>query len=235
MLKIEDLVVCYGKAVALDGVSLYAKEGECVAVIGANGAGKTTLLNAVLGLLYAAQGSITHEAERVDSLSTEARVARGMVLVPESRDLFGAMTVEDNLRLGAYLHRFSGEHGTLERVYELFPKLKDRRRQEVATLSGGEQQMVAIGRALMTRPRLMLLDEPSIGLAPIIVEQIFEAIDTLKKQGMTTVVVEQNARLALGIADRAYIMELGRITMEGDARRMADDPHLTAAYFGALR
>jgi branched-chain amino acid transport system ATP-binding protein len=233
MLEIRNLTVAYGKAVAVEKVSIHANTGEFVAVIGANGAGKTTLLNAVLGLLPLTEGSVLHHGESMDMFTTEQRVARGMVLVPESRDLFGALSVEDNLRLGGYLHRHGGAaRASLQRVYDLLPKLFERRRQQVATLSGGEQQMVAIGRALMTQARTILLDEPSIGLAPIIVQQIFAAIAELKKDGMTAVIVEQNARLALSVADRGYVMELGHVIAEGASDVLLQDPRLSAAYLG---
>lgn len=234
MLSLENLTVAYGKAVALDGVCIRADAGEFIAVIGANGAGKTTLLNAAMGVLPLTSGSVHYRGHCIDDLATEQRVARGMVLVSKSRDLFGVLSVEDNLRLGGYLHRRRADAAaSLERVYALLPKLKEQRKQQVATLSSGEQQMVAIGRALMTEPVAILLDEPSIGLAPPVVQQIFEAIATLRTQGMTAVIVEQNARLALSVADRGYLMELGRIVKDGSAASLADDPRLNTAYFGS--
>lgn len=232
MLEIKELTVSYGKAIAVEKVSIHARTGEFVAVIGANGAGKTTLLNAVMGLLPLTHGAVVHHGQPMEALGTEQRVARGMALVSESRDLFGALSVEDNLRLGGYLHRHGTAAQSLQRVYDLLPKLHERRKQQVATLSGGEQQMVAIGRALMTEARTILLDEPSIGLAPIIVQQIFAAIAALKKDGMTAIIVEQNARLALSVADRGYVMELGRIIAEGPSAELLNDPRLSAAYLG---
>jgi branched-chain amino acid transport system ATP-binding protein len=232
MFKIRDLTVAYGKATAIEGVHLNVAKGEFVAVIGANGAGKTTLLNAAMGLIPTVKGAVLHDGQSIDALAPERRVARGIVLVPESRDLFGPLSVQDNLRLGGYLHRHRHDGKSLETIYELLPKLKERRHQPVQTLSGGEQQMVAIGRALMAEPKIILLDEPSIGLAPLVVEQIFKAITGLKQIGMTAVIVEQNARLALSVTERAYVMELGRIVMEGKSAELAVDPSLHSAYLG---
>jgi len=232
MFEVKDLSVAYGNALAVEGVNIHVSKGEFVAVIGANGAGKTTTLNAVMGLVPAVSGTVLYDGLAIDGLPAERRVERGIVLVPESRDLFGPLSVQDNLRLGGYLHRHRYDGSSLERIYDLLPKLKERRRQEVRTLSGGEQQMVAIGRALMAEPRVILLDEPSIGLAPLIVEQIFTAIARLKPSGMTAIIVEQNAKLALSVTERAYVMELGRIVMEGRSEDLAKDPSLHAAYLG---
>ncbi len=232
MFEVRDLTVAYGKAVAVEGISIKVPRGEFVAVIGANGAGKTTTLNAMMGLVPIMAGTVLYYGQAIDDVSTENRVARGLVLVPESRDLFGPLSVQDNLRLGGYLHRHRYDGSSLERIYDLLPKLKERRNQEVKTLSGGEQQMVAIGRALMAEPQVILLDEPSIGLAPLVVEQIFTAITRLKQSGMTAVIVEQNAKLALSVTERAYVMELGRIVMEGPSAELANDPSLHAAYLG---
>ncbi|WP_271529234.1 ABC transporter ATP-binding protein [Bradyrhizobium sp. CCBAU 25338] len=232
MFEVRNLSVAYGKAVAIEGININVSKGEFVAVIGANGAGKTTTLNAVMGLVPAVSGTILHGGQAIDGLPTERRVARGIVLVPENRDLFGPLSVQDNLRLGGYLHRYRYDGSSLERVYDLLPKLKERRNQEVKTLSGGEQQMVAVGRALMAEPQVILLDEPSIGLAPRIVEQIFEAITRLKKSGMTAIIVEQNAKLALSVTERAYVMELGRIVIEGRSEDLVHNSSLQAAYLG---
>lgn len=234
MLSLENLTVAYGQGVALGGVSLHADAGECIAVVGANGAGKTTLLHAAMGLLPLTSGSVRYRGHGIDDLSTEQRVARGMVLVSNGRDLFGVLSVEDNLRLGGYLHRRRADAAaSLERVYDLLPQLKARRKQQLALLSDGERQLVAIGRALMTEPAILLLDEPSIGLAAAVVRQIFEAIAMLRTQGMTTVIAEQNARLALSVADRGYVMALGRIVMDGSAAALAGDPRLNAVHFGS--
>jgi branched-chain amino acid transport system ATP-binding protein len=227
MLAVENLVVAYGGAVALDGVSIRVEEGEFVAIIGANGAGKTTLLNAIMGLLPVRSGAVRYLGAPLTGVPAQERVARGIALVSEDRDLFATMSVEDNLRLGGYRRR-----GALDEVYDLFPRLLERRRQRVGTLSGGEQQMVAVGRALMSRPRLLLLDEPSMGLAPIVVRQIFDSIVALRRRGITCVLVEQNAPLALSVAGRGYVMQLGRITAEGAAADLADADRLSDSYLG---
>ncbi len=230
MLEVGGLIVAYGGAVALDGVSIRVEEGEFVAIIGANGAGKTTLLNAIMGLLPVRAGTLRYLGEPLLGVPAQDRVARGIALVSEDRDLFATMSVEDNLRLGGYRRRGSG--GGLDEVYDLFPRLLERRRQLVRTLSGGEQQMVAVGRALMSRPRLLLLDEPSMGLAPIVVRQIFDSIVALRRHGITCVLVEQNALLALSVVRRGYVMQLGRITAEGTAAELSDAESLTDSYLG---
>jgi branched-chain amino acid transport system ATP-binding protein len=230
MLEVSGLTVAYGGAVALEDVSIRAEAGEFVAIIGANGAGKTTLLNAIMGLLPVRSGSLRYLGETLLGVPAQERVARGIALVSENRDLFATMSIEDNLRLGAYRRRGAG--GGLDDVYHLFPRLRERRRQLVRTLSGGEQQMVAIGRALMSQPRLLLLDEPSMGLAPIIVRQIFASIVALRSRGITCVLVEQNAPLALSVADRAYVMQLGRITTEGTEADLSDPSRLSDSYLG---
>jgi branched-chain amino acid transport system ATP-binding protein len=230
MMEVSGLSVAYGGAVALDGVSIRIEEGEFVTIIGANGAGKTTLMNAVMGLLPVRSGTTRYAGETLLGVPAQERVARGLALVSEDRDLFGTMSVEDNLRLGGY--RRHGSRGELEQVYELFPRLLERRKQRVRTLSGGEQQMVAVGRALMSRPRLLLLDEPSMGLAPIIVRQIFDSIVALRRRGVTCVLVEQNAPLALSVADRGYVMQLGRITEQGTAADLSDAGRLSDSYLG---
>jgi branched-chain amino acid transport system ATP-binding protein len=229
MLEVGGLIVAYGGAVALDGVSIRVDAGEFVAIIGANGAGKTTLLNTIMGLLPVRSGTLRYLGEPIVGLPAQERVTRGISLVSEGRDLFATMSVEDNLRLGGYRRRGSGG---LDEVYDLFPRLLERRKQHVRTLSGGEQQMVAVGRALMSRPRLLLLDEPSMGLAPIIVRQIFDGIVALRRRGITCVLVEQNAPLALSVADRGYLMQLGRITIEGTAAELSDSDRLNESYLG---
>ncbi len=236
LLEVDNLSVAYGKIEALSGVSLRVREGEIVTVIGPNGAGKSTLLGALMGALPARDGTVTLAGRAQGALQVEARAEQGLALVPETRALFASMTVEDNLRLGAY--RFRGEGAArhaqaLDEVYALFPRLQERRRQDAATLSGGERQMLALGRALMGRPRLLMLDEPSLGLAPLIVRDIFRIIVQLRAQGVSILLVEQNARAALHVADHAYVLELGRVAMEGPASALAHDPRVIEAYLGA--
>ncbi len=231
LLDIADATISYGKVEAVRSASLHVEQGEIIAIIGANGAGKTTLLNAIIGLLPA-NGRFSFGDESIAALEIEDRVALGLSLVPERRELFGTMPVEDNLQLGAFrLGQKAADHG-IERVYALFPRLKERRRQLAATLSGGEQQMLAIGRALMGAPRLLMLDEPSLGLAPLIVADIFKIIGELKQSGVSILLVEQNAKAALKIADRAYVMELGSFVLDGDADAIAADPRVIASYLG---
>lgn len=232
ILAVRDLVVSYGRIEAVRGVSLEVPVAGIATVIGANGAGKSTLLNAIMGLLPA-QGSIAFDGRDLRDVPVEDRVADGLCLVPERRELFGAMTVEDNLRLGAFRAGRDRSGSDLEAVYARFPRLKERRRQLAATLSGGERQMLAIGRALMSRPRLLMLDEPSLGLAPLIVKEIFEIVRELRAGGISILLIEQNARAALQIADAAYVLELGEVTMHGPAAQVASDPRVEAVYLGA--
>ncbi|ACG72925.1 ABC transporter-related protein [Anaeromyxobacter sp. K] len=238
MLVVEDLYAGYGLSEVLVGTSLQVKPGSVVALIGANGAGKTTTMRAVSGLLRPARGRVLLDGAPVQGQAA-SRIARlGLAHAPEGRKVFGPLSVEDNLLLGAYrrLPRFFGFHGRaaadLEHVYELFPRLKERRRQAAGTLSGGEQQMLAIGRALMARPKVMLLDEPSMGLAPVIVQEVFRTIRRLKAEGMTMLLVEQFAKTALEVADYAYVMERGRIAIEGTPAELARDERVLAAYLG---
>jgi branched-chain amino acid transport system ATP-binding protein len=236
LLEVANLTVGYGEAVAIDGVSFGVAQGEFVTFIGPNGAGKTTLLNCIMGVLHQKSGTMTFNGEALGTLRPEVRVARGIVLVPERRELFPGLGVEDHLRLGAFVRRHQGRArmaAALERIYELLPKLKERRRQLAGTLSGGEQQMVAVGRALMAEPRLLMLDEPSIGLAPRVTEEIFEAIEHLKAAGMTGILVEQNANLALSVADRGFVLEVGNVVAAGTAEELRHDPRVIAAYLGA--
>ncbi len=232
LLQAEDLIVRYGRATALDRVSITLGEGEIATVIGANGAGKTTLLSALMGLQPLAGGHLALPRSPAATASVVARVEAGFALVPESRDLFGAMSVEDNLRLGAYVRRRQPAD-TLGEVYALFPRLAERRAQQAATLSGGERQMLALGRALMSRPRVLMLDEPSLGLAPLIVREIFAIIASLREQGVSIILVEQNARAALAVADRAYVLESGRLTLSGPASEVARNPQVIDSYLGA--
>nr|WP_211317460.1 ABC transporter ATP-binding protein [Sphaerotilus hippei] len=237
LLEVQDLSVAYGKIEALTGVSLTLGAGEIVTVIGPNGAGKSTLLGALMGVLPATRGRIRLEGREMDPAAADVgdRVSRGVGLVPETRALFASMNVEDNLRLGAFRFRqepASRHARSLDEVYELFPRLKERRGQMAAALSGGERQMLALGRALMGRPRLLMLDEPSLGLAPLIVRDIFRIIVQLRRQGVSILLVEQNARAALEVADRAYVLELGRVVMQGPAAQLAGDPRIVEAYLG---
>ena len=235
MLEVRDLDVVYGGLAALSGVSLTVAAGEIVALVGANGAGKTTLLKAITGLLRLRSGAIRWGGEDLGSLPPHVVVERGIAMVSEGRRLFGAMTVEENLELGAYLPRARAEtRPNLERVYAIFPRLRERQRQLTHSLSGGEQQMVAVGRALMTSPRLLMLDEPSLGLAPQVAETIFETLDALHRAGLTLLLVEQNVQAALTLAQRGYILESGRIAGEGTARDLLNDPAVRRAYLGPL-
>ncbi|WP_107706252.1 ABC transporter ATP-binding protein [Nocardioides allogilvus] len=233
MLEIKDLHVSYGKIAALRGVSLSVAEGEIVTVVGGNGAGKTTTLRTISGVLKPVSGSITFEGESLVGLVSEKVVRRGISHSPEGRLIFGRLSIAENLRLGAYNRKDSaGIASDLDRMYEMFPVLADRRSQRAGTLSGGEQQMLAIGRSLMSNPRLLLLDEPSLGLAPLIVEQIFKVIVDLRQQGVTILLVEQNANEALRISDRAYVLETGEVAMQGPSDQMLKDPKLRTAYLG---
>ncbi len=235
MLKIRNLYAYYGSVTALSGVTCHIRAGEIVSLIGSNGAGKTTLLNAVCGLVRR-EGEVNFDGKPITGLAPEAIVARGISQVPEGRQLFAPMTVAENLELGAYLRQRRQNRAEigrdLERVFDLFPRLQDRLGQEAGTMSGGEQQMLAIGRALMARPRLLLMDEPSLGLAPKVVEDILAALTRLRAEGLTILLVEQNARAALKIATRAYVLETGRIILSGAAADLLQDRQVTRAYLG---
>jgi branched-chain amino acid transport system ATP-binding protein len=231
LLSVTDAHISYGKVEAVRGISLAVAENEIVTIIGANGAGKTTLLNAVMGILPL-NGSVAFAGQDLARLEIEDRVALGMSLVPEHRELFASMNVEDNLQLGAFRVTRVQAATAFERVYALFPRLKERRRQLAGTLSGGEQQMLAMGRALMGTPRLLMLDEPSLGLAPIIVADIFRTIAELRRAGVSVLLVEQNAQAALKIADRAYVMELGEFVLDGKAAELAANARVAASYLG---
>jgi branched-chain amino acid transport system ATP-binding protein len=241
ILEIKDLHVGYGKVEALHGVNLKVGAGQIVTVIGPNGAGKSTMLNAIADALPntgAVRGSVELLGENIASVPVEARVARGMCLVPEKRELFSTMTVEDNLLLGSYRRYRAKEKGysdQLDVVFDLFPRLKERRKQDAGTLSGGERQMLAVGRALMAKPQLLMLDEPSLGLAPRIVKEIFHIIMSLKETGVAILLVEQNARAALQAADYAYVLETGSIKLEGKASDLANDPKVIDTYLGLAR
>jgi branched-chain amino acid transport system ATP-binding protein len=233
LLSVENLAVAYGGIQAVKGISLTVAEGELVTLIGANGAGKTTTLNTLGGLLAPSAGQIRYEGRDLVAVPAHDRVRHGLALVPEGRGIFGRLTVAENLLMGAF-HRNdkAGITADLERAYGLFPRLKERERQLAGTLSGGEQQMLAIGRALMSRPRLLLLDEPSMGLAPLMVEKIFAIVREINAQGVAILLIEQNARLALAAAQRAYVLESGRITLSGPAAELAADERVRAAYLG---
>jgi branched-chain amino acid transport system ATP-binding protein len=231
LLSVADVHVAYGKVEAVRAVSLDVGENEIVTIIGANGAGKTTLLNAVMGILPL-KGRTIFAGTDLAALDIEDRVAAGLSLVPEHRELFATMNVEDNLQLGAFRIARADAARAFERVYTLFPRLKERRKQLAGTLSGGEQQMLAMGRALMGTPKLLMLDEPSLGLAPIIVADIFRTIGELRASGVSVLLVEQNAQAALQIADRAYVMELGEFVLSGSAREIATNQGVAASYLG---
>ena len=233
MLEVRGLKVAYGGIAAVKGIDLEVRAGELVTVIGANGAGKTTTLKALAGLIAPAAGRVRYRSEDVTTLPSYQRVGRGLALVPEGRGVFPRLTVEENLDLGAYTRRDAAQIAAdRERAFTLFPRLAERRRQLAGTLSGGEQQMLAIGRALMSRPRLLLLDEPSMGLAPLMVQKIFETVRAVAREGVTLLLVEQNARLALECCDRAYVMDGGLITLSGPARDLLDNPQVRHAYLG---
>ena len=238
MLNVQGLNAYYGRVRALKDLSLSVSEGEIVAVIGPNGAGKTTLLNTISGVVSAQSGAIAFEGQPIAHLSTDKIVRLGISQVPERRQIFGTMSVLDNLILGAY-HRYRRDgKATIDRdlefVFEIFPRLKDRIKQEAGTMSGGEQQMLALGRAWMSKPKLLLMDEPSLGLAPLIVKEILRVSAELREQGMTLLIVEQNARAALDLADRAYVMETGQTVLEGGADELAADARVQAAYLGRM-
>jgi branched-chain amino acid transport system ATP-binding protein len=235
LLTVNDLHVSHGRINVIKGVSLKVKKGEMVALIGANGAGKSTLLGTIAGIHRPQAGVISLEQEAIRENKAHAVVRKGISLVPERREVFDALSVHDNLLLGAY-HRYTkskaGISGDVERVMEIFPVLKERMHQLAGTLSGGEQQMLAIGRGLMANPKVLLLDEPSVGLAPLIVKEIFDILVDLKQQGTTILMVEQNARAALKISDRAYVLERGEIVHEGEAQKLLHDPRIQASYLG---
>jgi branched-chain amino acid transport system ATP-binding protein len=233
MLSLENISVSYGAVRALKGVSMHVEQGEVVTLIGANGAGKTTTLRTITGLLSPTEGRILFEGQEIGGKPTHQLVARGISMSPEGRGVFANLTVRENLQMGAYLKKNKAEIAhDLERGFRMFPRLKERESQKAGTLSGGEQQMLAMARALMSRPRLLLLDEPSLGLAPLVVHTIFEAIDEIRGEGTTILLVEQNAHAALKHSDRAYVLETGRIVMNGPSKELAADPRIKEAYLG---
>ena len=231
VLQVENINVYYGSIHAVKDVSFHVEQGEVVTLIGANGAGKSTTLNTVAGLLRSRTGSVRFMDEELRHVPSHKLVGRGMALVPEGRRIFQHMTVQENLDMGGYCR--SGDlNADIESVYERFPRLKERRKQVAGTLSGGEQQMLAMGRALMSRPKLLLLDEPSMGLAPIMVQKVFEVVQEVASQGMTILLVEQNAQMALSVADRAYVLETGRVVMEGTGAELLTNERVRSAYLG---
>ena len=233
LLSVNDIHVYYGAIHAVKGVSLEVNEGEIVTLIGANGAGKSTVLNTISGLLHPKSGSITFMDKPLSGIAPNKIVQMGLAQCPEGRRIFQHMTVEENLEMGAYTRPNSSIEGNLEHVYELFPRLKERSKQISGTLSGGEQQMLAMGRAMMSEPKLLMLDEPSLGLAPIVVDEMFDKFKQINRElGVTILVVEQNAFIALDAAKRGYIISLGKVVMEGDAKALLDDPNVQAAYMG---
>lgn len=233
MLEIKDLEVYYGVIQAIKGISFEVNKGEVIALIGANGAGKTTILHTITGLLSPKKGSVMYEGTDITKTPAHKIVSLGMAHVPEGRRVFADLSVYENLKMGAYTRKDKNEvEETLERVYERFPRLKERKNQMAGTLSGGEQQMLAMGRAMMSKPKLLMLDEPSMGLAPLLVEQIFKIIEELHDAGTTILLVEQNAQVALSIADRAYVLETGNISMSGDAKELLADDRVRRAYLG---
>ena len=241
ILQVSDLSVRYGKVEALHQGKLSVGAGQIVSVIGPNGAGKSTLLNAIMGALPSnghSKGIVQYLGDDISSLAIERRVSRGMCLVPEKRELFASMTVEDNLVLGAYRRKRARERDYLDQlphVFELFPRLKERRKQAAGTLSGGERQMLAVGRALMGKPQLLMLDEPSLGLAPLIVKEIFHIISALRETGVATLLIEQNARAALQISDYGYVLETGEFVLEGAASELAHNPRVIETYLGLAK
>ena len=233
LLEISQLEVAYGGIRAVRGLDLVVQRGELVCLIGANGAGKSTTLRAICGLVPVAAGSIHYDGKPIAGTPSYMLVRQGLVMVPEGRGIFGQLTIEENLAMGGYSQKDQAQvRKDIERVFELFPRLQERRNQSAGTLSGGEQQMLAMGRAMVSRPRLLLLDEPSMGLAPLMVEKIFEVVRTIAAEGVTILLIEQNARLALEVSQRGYVMESGQIILQGQSGQLLDDPKVRAAYLG---
>ena len=233
MLKVEDLVVSYGGIEALKGISLNVPDGKIITLIGANGAGKSTLLRTIIGLVKPASGKISYNEKEITALNSQKIVTTGITLVPEGRRVFSNLTVLENLKIGAYMRNDKAEiEKDIEWIYGMFPRLQERNWQLAGTLSGGEQQMLAVGRALMCRPKLIMMDEPSLGLAPLVIKDIFRIIQEINAKGMTILLIEQNANMALKIADWAYVLETGRITMEGTGKELLENPQIREAYLG---
>jgi branched-chain amino acid transport system ATP-binding protein len=232
LLEVSDIHTHYGAIEALKGVSLAVEPGEVVTLIGSNGAGKSTTLRSISGLTPASSGSVVFDGEDISGVPAHEVVGRGVALAPEGRHCFPRMTVRENLELGAYLRRTGPQGEDFDRVFELFPRLKEREKQKAGTMSGGEQQMLAIGRALMARPKLLMLDEPSMGIAPILVQRIYETIGEINRSGVAILLVEQNANYALEAARRGYVLETGRVVLTGDSAKLRDDPEVQRAYLG---
>ena len=233
LLELKELQVAYGGIQAVKGIDLHVDQGELVCLIGANGAGKTTTLKGITGLQPIKSGTIHYAGEDITGKPAFQLVRKGLSMVPEGRGVFGALTIEENLAMGAYARDDRAAiKDDIERVFGLFPRLKERRKQTAGTLSGGEQQMLAMGRALMSRPKLLLLDEPSMGLAPLMVQKVFETVMAVSKEGVTILLIEQNAKLALEVSSRGYVMESGEITLQGKAKQLLSDPKVRAAYLG---
>ncbi len=233
LLQLKGLKVFYGGIKAVKGISLEVAEGELVCLIGANGAGKTTTLRAICGLVPIAEGDVVYNGERINGRPSFRLVRSGLAMVPEGRGVFGQLTIEENLAMGAYTRSDRARiEKDIEHVFDLFPRLRERRRQSAGTLSGGEQQMLAMGRAMLSRPKLLLLDEPSMGLAPMMVQKVFETVRAISSEGVTILLIEQNAKLALEISSRGYVMESGEISIAGPARDLLTDPKVRAAYLG---
>ena len=233
ILRVENLTVNYGAIQALQGISFHVEEGETVTLIGANGAGKSTTLKTISGLLHPSAGTVYYEGESITGLPADVIVKKGVIQVPEGRQIFAPLTVRENLEMGAYTRRDKAEiEESMQRVFASFPRLEERLTQLGGTLSGGEQQMLAMGRGLMARPRLLLLDEPSMGLAPILVEEIFDIIEEINRQGVSILLVEQNAAMALSVAARAYVLETGRVVLEGPSQEVLKNPNVQRAYLG---
>jgi branched-chain amino acid transport system ATP-binding protein len=233
LLELAKLAVAYGGIQAVKGIDLHVGQGELVCLIGANGAGKTTTLKGICGVQPVKSGTIRYGGDNITGRPAFELVRKGLAMVPEGRGVFGALTIEENLAMGAYVRSDTvGIKADIERVFGWFPRLKERRKQTAGTLSGGEQQMLAMGRALMSKPKLLLLDEPSMGLAPLMVQKVFETVLAVSREGVTILLIEQNAKLALEVSDRGYVMESGAITIEGDAKTLLHDPAVRAAYLG---
>jgi branched-chain amino acid transport system ATP-binding protein len=232
LLELDDVHAFYGNIEALKGISLTVEEGEIVTLIGSNGAGKSTTLRAISGLTPPRVGSIRFKGKNIGETPPQEIVRMGISLSPEGRKIFARMSVRENLDLGAYLRRDADVTGDLDRVFDLFPRLKEREKQKAGTMSGGEQQMLAMGRALMARPEVLLLDEPSMGLAPVLVERIYETVEEINKQGTTILLVEQNANFALGVSNRAYVLEVGTITLSDESSKLRENPEVQRAYLG---
>jgi branched-chain amino acid transport system ATP-binding protein len=232
LLEVDGIHTFYGNIEALKGVSLTVEEGECVTLIGSNGAGKSTTLRSIAGLTAPREGSVLFDGEEIARVAPQEIVATGVCLAPEGRHVFPRMTVRENLDLGAYLRRDGEVASDMDEIFELFPRLRERERQKAGTMSGGEQQMLAIGRAMMSRPRLLLLDEPSMGIAPVLVDRIYETIEEINRRGTTILLVEQNANYALSVSTRGYVLEIGAVVLADKSERLRSDPEVQAAYLG---